>query len=165
MTNTDGTNPQGRAGGGGKLSRPTIFSLWIVGRNGGLLYSKDIYDNGDRHPVIDFNDKLRLASSWFGMCGISSQLSPQAGSQLGGTHVLRADTFDLHSYQTLTGTTFMMVTSRNHKDAMRMLKDTVYRLYCDYVLKNPFYEADQVIKSSLFDSKILHELHRSPEVI
>lgn len=111
---------------------------------------------------IDFNDKLRLASSWFGMCGISSQLSPQplSSSSSGGMRVLRADTFDLHSYQTLTGTTFMMVTSPNYRNATGILKDTVYTLYCDYVLKNPFYEADQVIKSSLFDQKIVESLSR-----
>ena len=28
---------------------------------------------------------------------------------------------------------------------------SVYGLYCDYVLKNPFHEVDQVIKSELFD--------------
>lgn len=156
---------QGRGSSSSQGKRgPVIYSLWIVGRNGGLLYSKDIYENADRHPVIDFNDKLRLASSWFGMCGISSQLSPQPVHHVGGMHVLRADTFDLYSYQTLTGTTFMMVTSPHHKDAMNLLKDRVYVLYCDYVLKNPFYEADQVIKSSLFDAKLLQELGPSPEV-
>ena len=108
---------------------------------------------------IDFNDKLRLASSWFGMCGISSQISPQPlGPEPGGVHVLKADTFDLHSFQTLTGTTFMMMTSRDYRDAVRLLQENVYRLYCDYVLKNPFYQADQVIKSSLFDSKLVQML-------
>ncbi|KAI8109719.1 hypothetical protein M9434_000998 [Picochlorum sp. BPE23] len=140
-----------------------IYSLWIVGRNGGLLFSKDIPGQKDSSTLgIDFNDKLRLASSWFGMCGISSQLSPQplSPSSSGGIHVLKADTFDLHSYQTLTGTTFMMVTSPNYRNAASVLKDTVYKLYCDYVLKNPFYEADQVIKSSLFDQKIVESLSR-----
>jgi hypothetical protein len=31
----------------------------------------------------------------------------------------------------------------------------VYDLYCDYVLKNPFHEMDQVIKSELFDSGLV----------
>ena len=147
------------------MSEPIIYSLWIVGRNGGLLYSKEIHISQlheERHPTIDFNDKLRLASSWFGMCGISSQVSPQpVGHHGGGEHILRADTFDLYSYQTLTGTTFMMVTSPQYKNAMNVLKDTVYQLYCDYVLKNPFYEADQVIKSSLFDDILVRKLGRS----
>ena len=32
---------------------------------------------------------------------------------------------------------------------------SVYELYCDYVLKNPFHEMDQVIKSELFDQNLL----------
>lgn len=137
-----------------------IYSFWIVGRNGGLLYTKDIQPSA---APIDFNDKLRLASSWFGMCGISAQLAPEQsrGSPLGGVHVLRADTFDLYSYQTMTGTTFMLVTSPGHTEALSLLQDQIYRLYCDYVLKNPFHEAEQVIKSDLFDAKLVELLSSS----
>eukprot|EP00890_Picochlorum_soloecismus_P005661 jgi/Picsp_1/6096/NSC_03450-R1_trafficking protein particle complex subunit len=127
----------------------TIYSLWIVGRNGGLLYSRDI---ASMAPV-DFNDKLRLASSWFGMCGISAQLSPQTDSS--GIELLQTDTFDLYSFQTLTGTTFMMLTAPNCSSCRSILEDGVYRVFCDYVLKNPFYEADQVIKSDLFDKNLV----------
>ena len=31
---------------------------------------------------------------------------------------------------------------------------SIYELYCDYVLKNPFHEMDQVIKSELFDAAL-----------
>lgn len=72
---------------------PAIYSLWIVGRNGGLVYSRvrplkphrgllKSAESAPEHgpdvllvpvgcvqefltlPGIDFNDKLRLASSW-----------------------------------------------------------------------------------------------------
>lgn len=130
-----------------------IYSFWIVGRNGGLLYSKDIQPPA---APIDFNDKLRLASSWFGMCGISAQLAPDPSNAgvLGGVHLLEADTFDLHSFQSLTGVTFMLITSPGYRGAGGLLQRDVYRLYCDYVLKNPFHEAEQVIKSDLFDRRI-----------
>lgn len=71
---------------------------------------------------MDFNDKLRLASSWFGMCGISGQLSPVPGGT--GIQVLHADTFDLHSFQTLTGTTFMMATEPNTPESPELLRNT-----------------------------------------
>jgi hypothetical protein len=71
-------------------------------------------------PPVDFNDKLRLASSWFGMCGISAQLSPVPGST--SIQTLQADTFDLHSFHTLTGTTFMMVTEPNTHEAAELLR-------------------------------------------
>ncbi|MEO2192381.1 MAG: trafficking protein particle complex subunit 4 [bacterium] len=135
-----------------------IYAFWIVGRNGGLLYSKDIQPAA---APIDFNDKLRLASSWFGMCGISTQLAPDPSDAgvAGGVHVLKADTFDLHSFQSLTGVTFMLITSPGYRGAGGLLQGDVYRLYCDYVLKNPFHEAEQVIKSDLFDGKIVQLLH------
>ena len=135
-----------------------IYAFWIVGRNGGLLYSKDIQPAA---APIDFNDKLRLASSWFGMCGISAQLAPDPSNAgvVGGVHVLKADTFDLHSFQSLTGVTFMLITSPGYRGAGGLLQGDVYRLYCDYVLKNPFHEAEQVIKSELFDGKIIQLLH------
>ena len=127
-----------------------IYALWIVGRNGGLLYSRvsspvclklpsgcAVRPCGHlsslfglaralppqdfvQLPPVDFNDKLRLASSWFGMCGISSQLSHVPGST--GIQALQADTFDLHSFHTLTGTTFMMFTEPNTQEAAELLR-------------------------------------------
>ena len=73
-------------------------------------------------PAIDFNDKLRLASSWFGMCRIASQLSPIPEG--GGIKLLQADAFDLHSFHTLTGTTFMMVASPGLMDCAEILQST-----------------------------------------
>ncbi|KAK2077113.1 hypothetical protein QBZ16_004747 [Prototheca wickerhamii] len=74
---------------------PGIYSLWIVGRNGGLLYNR-----------------------------------------------------------TLTGTLFMLLTAPGTADAADTLRGPIYDLYTDYVLKNPFHEMDQVVKSDLFDSHL-----------
>jgi hypothetical protein len=38
----------------------------------------------------------------------------------------------------------------------------LYELYCDYVLKNPFYEIEQVIKCELFDANVEALLKRYP---
>eukprot|EP00887_Chlorella_sp_A99_P007437 scaffold2.g7437.t1 len=128
---------------------PAIYSLWIVGRNGGLVYSRDFLPV----PALEFNDKLRLASSWFGMCSISAQLSPMPDSS--GIQLMQAETFDMHSFQTLTGTTFMALTEPHTPEAADLLRGLVYELYCDYVLKNPFHEMDQVIKSEQFDQALV----------
>jgi hypothetical protein len=69
---------------------------------------------------MDFNDKLRLASSWFGMCGISAQLSPVPGST--GIQTMEADTFHLHSFHTVTGTTFMMIAEPGTGEAAELLR-------------------------------------------
>lgn len=51
---------------------------------------------------MDTNDSLRLASLWHSMHAISQQLSPVVGCM--GIELLEADTFDLHCFQSLTGT-------------------------------------------------------------
>lgn len=56
---------------------------------------------------MDTNDSLRVASLWHSMHAISQQLSPIAGCS--GVELLEADTFDLHCFQSLTGTFFLPV--------------------------------------------------------
>jgi hypothetical protein len=38
----------------------------------------------------------------------------------------------------------------------------IYELYSDYVLKNPFYEVEQVIKCELFDEQLEQLARRYP---
>ncbi|RMZ56747.1 hypothetical protein APUTEX25_002836 [Auxenochlorella protothecoides] len=75
--------------------------------------------------------------------------------------LMQADNFDLHSFQTLTGTMFMMITQPNTPESAETLRGPVYELYADYVLKNPFHEMDQVIKAELFDSHLVATLSAS----
>eukprot|EP01018_Ginkgo_biloba_P040953 Gb_12764 [translate_table: standard] len=86
---------------------------------------------------MDTNDSLRLASLWHSMHVISQQLSPIVGCT--GIELLEADTFDLHCFRSLTGTKFFVVTEPGTQ-GMEFLLKTIYELYTDYVLKNPFYE-------------------------
>ncbi|RRT80884.1 hypothetical protein B296_00009588 [Ensete ventricosum] len=91
-----------------------IYSLFIINKSGGLIF----YKVGRWNPKIpqaallfsdygsagrmDTNDSLRLASLWHSMHAISQQLSPTTGCA--GIELLQAHTFDLHCFQSLTGT-------------------------------------------------------------
>ncbi|RRT49977.1 hypothetical protein BHE74_00052389 [Ensete ventricosum] len=75
-----------------------IYSLFIINKSGGLIFYKE-YGSAGR---MDTNDSLRLASLWHSMHAISQQLSPTNGCS--GIELLQADTFDLHCFQSLTGT-------------------------------------------------------------
>ncbi|PON66569.1 Sybindin-like protein [Trema orientale] len=77
-----------------------IYSLYIISKSGGLIFYKD-YGSAGR---MDTNDSLRVASLWHSMHAISQQLSPLSGCS--GIELLQADTFDLHCFQSLTGTFF-----------------------------------------------------------
>nr|GMD05754.1 trafficking protein particle complex subunit 4 [Ipomoea batatas]GMD07288.1 trafficking protein particle complex subunit 4 [Ipomoea batatas]GMD09343.1 trafficking protein particle complex subunit 4 [Ipomoea batatas]GMD10688.1 trafficking protein particle complex subunit 4 [Ipomoea batatas]GMD12056.1 trafficking protein particle complex subunit 4 [Ipomoea batatas] len=97
---------------------------------------------------MDTNDSLRLASLWHSMHAISQQLSPIMGCA--GIELLQADTFDLHCFQSLTGTKFFVVCEPGTQHMEPLLK-YIYELYTDYVLKNPFYEMEMPIRCELFD--------------
>ncbi|XP_073045474.1 uncharacterized protein [Primulina eburnea] len=114
-----------------------IFSLYIINKSGGLIFYKD-YGSAGR---MDTNDSLRLASLWHSMHAISQQL---------GIELLQADTFDLHCFQSLTGTKFFVVSEPGVQHMEGLLK-CIYELYTDYVLKNPFYEMEMPIRCELFD--------------
>jgi hypothetical protein len=82
---------------------------------------------------------------------ISAQLSPAYGCS--GIELLEADTFDLHCFQTLTGTKFILIAEPATPFVPALLQ-RIYEVYADYVLKNPFYEMEQPIKCEKFDQAV-----------
>ncbi|GAB4817506.1 hypothetical protein N2152v2_004552 [Parachlorella kessleri] len=50
---------------------------------------------------------------------------------------------------------FLQLPPIDFNDKLRLASSWVYELYGDYVLKNPFHEMDQVIKSELFDQNLV----------
>ncbi|KAG4920490.1 hypothetical protein JHK85_050068 [Glycine max] len=130
-----------------------IYSLYIINKSGGLIYYKD-YGSAGR---MDTNDSLRVASLWHSMHAISQQLSPVSGCL--GIELLQADTFDLHCFQSLTGTKFFVVSEPGAQHMESLLK-FVYELYTDYVLKNPFYEMEMPIRCELFDINLTQAVQK-----
>lgn len=130
-----------------------IFSLYIINKSGGLIFYKD-YGSAGR---MDTNDSLRLASLWHSMHAISQQLSPVVGCS--GIELLEADTFDLHCFQSLTGTKFFVVSEPGTQHMEGLLK-FIYELYTDYVLKNPFYEMEMPIRCELFDINLAQAIQK-----
>ncbi|KAL3685808.1 hypothetical protein R1sor_003830 [Riccia sorocarpa] len=131
----------------------SLYNLFIINKSGGLIFYKD-YGSTRR---LDTNDSLRLASLWHSMHAISIQLSPTPGCT--GMEVLEADTFDLHCFQSLTGTKLFVVSEPAAPGINALLK-TIYELYADYVLKNPFYEAEMPIRCELFEYNLLQAIRR-----
>lgn len=122
----------------------TVYNLFVINKSGGLIFYKDY----GTHGRLDTNDSLRLASLWHSMHAISSQLSPVGGCT--GIELLEADTFDLHCFQSLTGTKIFVTTESGTPGMENMLR-LIYELYTDYVLKNPFYEVEMPIRCELWD--------------
>ncbi|XP_015117331.1 trafficking protein particle complex subunit 4 [Diachasma alloeum] len=98
------------------------------------------------------NEKIFLASMFYPLFAIASQLSPEPRSS--GIEVLEADTFRLYCYQTLTGVKFMVVAEPS-QPGMEILTKRVYELYADYALKNPFYSLEMPIRCELFETNLV----------
>mmetsp|Transcript_15639 Transcript_15639/g.27038 ORF Transcript_15639/g.27038 Transcript_15639/m.27038 type:complete len:144 (+) Transcript_15639:105-536(+) len=129
------------------MATPPIFSLLVINKSGGLIFNKDFT------PVakVELNDLLRVASIWHSLNAIATQLSPLPGCK--GIELMEADTFNLHCLQTLTSTKFLLVVEPRSLLIPAVLQ-RVYELYSDFVLKNPFYEVEQVIKCDLFEEAL-----------
>ncbi|KYN07231.1 PREDICTED: trafficking protein particle complex subunit 4 [Cyphomyrmex costatus] len=97
------------------------------------------------------NEKIFLASMFYPLFAIASQLSPEPRSS--GIEILEADTFRLYCYQTLTGIKFMIVAEPS-QSGMEIFLKRVYDLYADYALKNPFYALEMPIRCELFETNL-----------
>lgn len=129
----------------------------------------EILDNRENYPIIlkfgrpkmTTNEKIFLASMFYPLFAIASQLSPEPKSS--GIEVLEADTFKLHCFQTLTGVKLMVVAEPTQA-GMDILLKRIYELYADYALKNPFYSLEMPIRCELFDSNlksVLEQIEKS----
>ena len=136
---------------------------------------KEIIDKPENYPLnlrfcrpkMTTNEKIFLASMFYPLFAIASQLSPELKS--GGIEILEADTFKLHCFQTLTGNFYsiqlellelkiksssgvkFMVVAEPTQIGLDILLQKIYELYADYVLKNPFYSLEMPIRCELFD--------------
>lgn len=99
-------------------------------------------------PRMTTNEKIFLASMFYPLFAIASQLSPEPKSS--GIEILESDTFKLHCFQTQTGVKFMVV-AEPIQTGLEILLKKVYELYADYALKNPFYSLEQPLRCELFD--------------
>ncbi|KAI4503631.1 hypothetical protein M0802_001034 [Mischocyttarus mexicanus] len=97
------------------------------------------------------NEKIFLASMFYPLFAIASQLSPEP--RCSGIEILETDTFRLYCYQTLTGIKFMIVAEPLHL-GLEILTKKVYELYADYALKNPFYSLEMPIRCELFETNL-----------
>lgn len=72
----------------------------------------EVLENPENYPLslkfgrskMTTNEKIFLASMFYPLFAIASQLSPEPKSS--GIEILEADTFKLHCFQTLTGTEY-----------------------------------------------------------
>eukprot|EP00823_Brevimastigomonas_motovehiculus_P007951 TRINITY_DN712_c0_g1_i1.p1 TRINITY_DN712_c0_g1~~TRINITY_DN712_c0_g1_i1.p1 ORF type:complete len:179 (-),score=20.25 TRINITY_DN712_c0_g1_i1:147-683(-) len=158
-----------------------IYSLYIINKSGGLIYQKDFANV----PKMDTNDYINLGSMFHATHVIINSVNPrplkqvtsteskESGSEfpesIAGTTSLELKHFRLECYQTPTGIKFFVTAppTKKKKDEkkenarvlnLEAVLQTVYKLYTDYVLKNPFQQLEMPIRCDLFDDNLLQAL-------
>lgn len=110
--------------------------IYIINKHGSLLYPAN-----DKH--------IRQASAFYVMCQISKLLSPIANSS--EFKELEFEKLMIYNYTTPTFLKFVIITDKTQsKENVKYMFNTIYKLYCDYALKNPFYQLDDPINCSKF---------------
>ena len=129
-----------------------LLQLFIVNSNGGLMFNKALSSNaGSQQHSHSINDMLRIASTFHSIHEISKQMAPIHGCN--GIQRIETSSFVLYSLCSLTGVKFV-ITSTPDTEGVEKFAASIYELYADYVLKNPFYELDQPIHVELFASSV-----------
>ena len=133
-----------------------VQSLYILNKAGSLMYHKDF----DGRPRLDENDYLRLGSAFHAFDVIATEMNPLNQKERVGEHrgikVIETTLFRLHCFEAHTGTKFFVSADPSDTAILEDLLDKIYKAYCDFVLKNPFYEVDQVIKQNAkFDAALI----------
>ena len=143
---------RGRASVWSSMARARAVDVWIVNKSGGLIYRRAFEDaGGGGRGGLDTNAQLRLASVWHSLHAISRKVAPVSGG--GGIESMECDTFDLYCFQAETGMKIFITTTKGVVDARGALR-RVHQAYCDYALKNPFYEIEMPVNCDLFDAAI-----------
>ena len=132
-----------------------VSSIWIVNKSGGLIFQKT-YDVGGESggAGLDTNAQLRLASVWHSLHAISRKVAPVSGCT--GIECLECDTFDLFCFKSSTGTKFFVTTVKGSAGSptTHAALRRAYQAFCDYALKNPFYEVEMTVRCELFESNL-----------
>ncbi|CAG9822635.1 unnamed protein product [Phaedon cochleariae] len=112
-------------------------------------------------PKMTTNEKIFLASMFYPLFAIASQLSPEPKSS--GIEILEADTFKLNCFQTLTGFKILVI-SDPAQTGVEILLKRIYEIYADYALKNPFYSLEMPIRCELFDINLKNLLEQIEKI-
>jgi hypothetical protein len=134
-----------------------IYFLYIINKAGGLIFQQQFDPCQGR---LENNDALRMASTFHALFSMAQQMCPVTlpkTNMIGvpptpaGIKVLSMAEYNLQCFITLTGVKFLVSASKDTSPSTveDALKD-IYKIYVDYVLKNPSYVLDNVIQCEKF---------------
>jgi len=130
----------------------SIYRIMVINRAGSLIFDWENRKDGFQLPNLTANDKISLASVFYGLCKIATQLSPIAKSS--GIELLETTQFRLQCFQSITCVKFVAISAISSSQNIDTLLRKLYELYADFALKNPFYPIDMPIRAEKFDEAV-----------
>ncbi|XP_066912999.1 trafficking protein particle complex subunit 1-like [Clytia hemisphaerica] len=128
----------------------TIYNLYIFDRNGICLYYHDWQRKKSSNLPRDEEQKL-MYGMIFSLKSFVTRMSPMDTKDAFGSY--RTSTYKLNYLEVPTGLKIVLNTDLNIGKIDDVLHE-IYKIYVDYVVKNPLTEMGEPIESDLFVSKL-----------
>ncbi|KYR02327.1 hypothetical protein DLAC_01158 [Tieghemostelium lacteum] len=81
-------------------------------------------------------------------------ISPKPMDPKTGFHCFKTSAYKLHYYETLSCIKFIVLTDPNTPDLREELKKIYSSIFVEYVIKNPLYQPNTVVKSEMFINQL-----------
>ncbi|EFA86020.1 hypothetical protein PPL_01253 [Heterostelium album PN500] len=149
-----------------------IFNIFIFNKSGTCIYYEE-WNRKKASPNLQEEQKL-LFGMLYSLKSCLSKLSPSPYVYLiftlllhyiinpqsnsmdpqTGFHCLTTSTYKLHFYETLSCVKFIVLTDPKTPDLREDLKKIYNSAFVEYVIKNPLYQLNSVIKCELFITQL-----------
>ncbi|XP_057301171.1 trafficking protein particle complex subunit 1-like [Hydractinia symbiolongicarpus] len=136
----------------------TIFNLYIYDRNGTCLYYQDWQRKKSSNLSRDEEQKL-MYGMLFSLKSFVTRMSPTDTKDCFVNY--RTSTYKLNFFETPTGIKLILNTDLNVGKIDECLR-TIYKIYVDYVVKNPLTELNEPIENEMFTSKLNNYVQNLP---
>lgn len=103
---------------------------------------------------LDSNDHITLSSTYFSLSTMSNECSPREPCT-SGLREIGTTTGNIACLETPTGIRLIAAAAKRISVVRlhQLLKD-LYRLYADFVVKNPFFVPNQLIRAVKFEKEV-----------
>ncbi|ELP88216.1 synbindin, putative [Entamoeba invadens IP1] len=127
-----------------------IHTVMIINKAGTSRWMKNYTEKMQYRKE---NDPLIFASSFHGFSIVASQICPTL-KESEGIQKIQTNNFVLQCLHTKTGVKFIVIGSLQSAPILGDFLKELYKLYADYVLKDPFIILEMPIRSKKFEAKV-----------
>lgn len=132
-----------------------VYELFIINAPGKCLYYEDYIGNNTLERINNEKSEQDRLKNIHGIAQaikfFAKRLSP---SPINNFKSFATTKYKYNLFETPSSIRFVLLTSVDEVDYTDLLKYIYNNLYLEYVVRNPLYEKDGVITSSLFKEKL-----------